>query len=146
MISVDAVVNYILSMSYPDVGDGISNLKLQKLLYYCQGTYLALKNSPLFNNSIEAWEHGPVIPDVYHKYKEYGSDHLPIPEGEDFTPITSKNEIKDIIDDVYNVYGQYSAWRLRDMTHSEPPWRDTPRNEEITHEKLKEYFQTTIFK
>lgn len=49
--------------------DLISNLKLQKLLYYAQGCYLALKNEPLFNEQIVNWAHGPVVEEIYHKYK-----------------------------------------------------------------------------
>ena len=51
--------------------DGISNLKLQKLLYYAQGCTLALKNAPLFDDPIVAWQHGPVVESIYHKYKSY---------------------------------------------------------------------------
>ena len=146
MIPIETITNYILSMSEEDVGDGISNLKLQKLLYYCQGTYLAIKGTPLFEHPIEAWEHGPVVPEIYHQYKEHGSDNIPLPMDADLTPVNSNNEVKGILDDVYNVYGQFSAWRLRDMTHSEPPWKDTPINHVISHEKLKNYFITTIDK
>jgi uncharacterized phage-associated protein len=51
----------------------MSNLKLQKLMYYAQGFSLVLFNKPLFPERIEAWIHGPVIPAVYHKYKGYGA-------------------------------------------------------------------------
>ena len=146
MIRIDAVANYILAMSDPDVGDGISNLKLQKLLYYCQGTYLAITDTPLFKNLIEAWEHGPVVPDVYQQYKKYGSENIPIPKEADLSPVASNNEIKKIMDEVYSIYGQFSAWRLRDMTHSEPPWKNTPKNQVISLEELKNYFKTTISK
>ena len=86
MIPIDTITNYILSMSEEDVGDGISNLKLQKLLYYCQGTYLAIKGTPLFEHPIEAWEHGPVVPEVYHQYKEHGSGQYSPSHGSRFDP------------------------------------------------------------
>ena len=56
--------------------DLISNLKLQKLLYYAQGCYLALKNEPLFNEQIVNWAHGPVVEEIYHKYKNNGSNGI----------------------------------------------------------------------
>lgn len=63
--------------------DSISNLKLQKLLYYAQGSYLALTNEPLFNENILAWKHGPVVNEVYQVYKKYGSDGIPDNQLED---------------------------------------------------------------
>ncbi len=144
MIEVKVVTNYLLSLSDPEVGDGISNLKLQKLLYYCQGFHLAINGEPLFNDSIEAWEHGPVVPNVYHEYKGFGSDNIPISEGADLSLVISHSEVKEVVDEVYNVYGQFSAWKLRDMTHNEPPWSETPRGEVISHGKLKNYFSTMI--
>ena len=45
---------------------------------------------------------------------------------------------------MYTVYGQFSAWKLRNMTHREPPWRDTPKGDVITHKILKEYFSTLV--
>ncbi len=49
------------------------------------------------------------------------------------------------MDEVNTVYGQFTAGKLRAMTHDEPPWRDTPQNETITHEKLKEFFKTLVY-
>lgn len=63
-------LNYNDEKMYSDGADYISNLKLQKLLYYAQGTFLAITNSPLFGDAIEAWMHGPVVPSVYHAYKK----------------------------------------------------------------------------
>ena len=49
-------------------GDDVTNLKVQKLVYYAQGFYLALNGKPLFNNDIKAWAHGPVVPELYQEY------------------------------------------------------------------------------
>ena len=140
MVSVKTLAQYLLSLSDPLIGDGISNLKLQKLLYYCQGVHLAAKNKRLFREPIEAWVHGSVVPLVYHEYKEYESDHIPIPKGVNFKTITANAELRELIDEVYSAYGQFSAWRLRDMTHSEPPWTNTKVNEVISCKKMREYF------
>ncbi|MBR5024487.1 MAG: DUF4065 domain-containing protein [Victivallales bacterium] len=51
---------------------------------------------------------------------------------------------KNLLNNVYETYGQFSAWRLRDMTHEEKPWRSTPANGIISHNLMKEYFQTLI--
>jgi len=120
MASASAVARYFLSLSDEEAGDTISNLKLQKLLYYAQGFHLALFGEPLFNEDIRAWTHGPVVVDVYHEYKGFGSSAIPRPQ--DFDPQQFSKDIQELLDEVYNVYGQYSAWKLRNMTHSEPPW------------------------
>ena len=124
------------------MGDIISHLKLQKLLYYCQGFYLAIYDKPLFPERIEHWAHGPVVPDVYHKYSHHGDSAIPMPD--DLVTSEFTKEHKDIMADVYKYYGQYSAWALRDMTHKEPPWLNTAPNEEITKEQLSMYFKTQI--
>ena len=61
-------------MGYTD--ELITNLKLQKLLYYAQGCVMALTDEPLFDEDIQAWEHGPVVPEIYHKYKSYGKSGI----------------------------------------------------------------------
>ena len=65
------VAQHFLALQDEDAGDLISNLKLQKLLYYAQGIHLALNGQPLYPERIEAWQHGPVVPEIYHAFKEY---------------------------------------------------------------------------
>ena len=142
MASARDVAKYFLSFSDEETGDLISNLKLQKLIYYAQGFHLALFNSPLFDEPIEAWQHGPVVPEVYHAYKEHGGQGIPTPTGNDFSCFT--DEQKDVLDEVYAVYGQFSAWKLRNMTHEEAPWRDTAANMVITPERMKAFFDDKI--
>jgi uncharacterized phage-associated protein len=49
-----------------------------------------------------------------------------------------------LIGEVYGVYGQFAAWRLREMTHQEPPWKDTPLGSVITLDKMQNYFKTRV--
>ena len=79
MISAIQVAQYLLALAHSK-GDQISNLKLQKLLYYLQGFSLVVNNKPLFPEAIEAWTHGPVVASVYHKYSKYGNNHIPAKE------------------------------------------------------------------
>ncbi|MGK8328482.1 Panacea domain-containing protein, partial [Pseudomonas aeruginosa] len=76
--SID-VAKFFLAQSNEEAGDLVSNLKLQKLVYYAQGFHLAVYDEPLFTDSIEAWTHGPVVPNVYHHYKQFGSGSIPAP-------------------------------------------------------------------
>ena len=113
------VANYFLAQTDEEAGDLISNLKLQKLVYYAQGFHVAMFNmKPLFNEPLEAWTHGPVVVSLYHAYKSFGSG--PIPRPKDFDPDVLTSEIRELLDEVYKVYGQYSAWKLRNLTHEEP--------------------------
>ena len=68
------VINYSNEQDY-----GISNLKLQKVLYFIQAYFLIdkTKNAPCFDDKIEAWNFGPVVPTAYHEYKQYGSGDIP---------------------------------------------------------------------
>ena len=77
---VNDVVRFIVNAgdTFED-GDSISNMKLQKLLYYCQGFHLAsFEGAALFDEKVEAWEHGPVVPVVWRRFREFGRDPIRI--------------------------------------------------------------------
>lgn len=127
-----------IQMNFED-SEYITNLKLQKLLYYAQGYFLAKKGTPLFNDDFLAWDHGPVIRNIYNIYKEKGSKGIEYDK--DFN-IDIDEETEKILQEVYEKYGQYTAWKLRNMTHEESPWLSTPRNKIISKSKIEEYFRT----
>jgi len=143
MASVLDVARLFISLSSGD-DSGISNLKLQKLTYYAQGFHLALfDGKPLFNENIEAWTHGPVVPELYHHYKKFGKgpiDAEAIVFIEELTP-----EQISLVEEVHEVFGQFSAWKLRDMTHEEAPWLSHEADASvIPHDELLEYFKTRL--
>jgi uncharacterized phage-associated protein len=140
MISAHQVADYFLTLS--DEEESISNLKLQKLLYYAQGIHLALTGDALFSENITAWAHGPVVVPVYHRFKEHGAQGIPRPDSADISAVT--DSARSILDEVWSAYGQFSAWRLREMTHAEPPWRNTAQSAIIDLELMREYFSTQI--
>lgn len=81
----DVAKYFIYLGSQQVVGDnkereGVTNLKLQKILYFAQVYFLAKIGKPLFADPIEAWEFGPVVPNVYHKLKKHGSKAIIIIE------------------------------------------------------------------
>ena len=124
-------------------GDLLTNLKLQKMLYYEQGFHLAYFNEPLFNDPIEAWQYGPVVPVVYDYYKACGRNGIE-PEEKEFTSFGPIE--KALFFFFFRVYGAYSAIGLMNMTHSEMPWSSTPTGvgNEITHDKLKTFFKKRL--
>lgn len=104
----------------------LSNLKLQKLLYYAQAHHLGQTGTALFGDPIEAWAHGPVVPAIYRKFKRYGKN--PIDPDKALPGSFSWDDYRDVEDHliaVWNTYGKYSAWALREKTHREMPWRET---------------------
>ncbi|MHC1788303.1 Panacea domain-containing protein [Solidesulfovibrio sp.] len=138
------VANFFLSKIDPEVGEIISNLKLQKMVYYAQGFALADLGRPLFQDTIEAWEHGPVVPALYHEYKQYGAGEIPPASPHSADDKFTSDEL-ELLEDVHAVYGQFSAWKLRNMTHEEQPWIDAiDDNKVIDHESMKKFFKTLI--
>src|SRR5690625_479323 len=69
------IANYVIKTAL-ERGKDITNIHLQKILYYLLASELVHTGSPLFDESIEKWRLGPVIPEVYHEYKEYGSQPI----------------------------------------------------------------------
>lgn len=142
MLTPNDVADYFLKKTCPEFGDAISNLKLQKLVYYAQGFHLAMYGEPLFEENIIAWEHGPVVESLYYKYKDFGAGELPQPESINLGQY--KPEQLELLDEVFEVYGQFSAWKLRNMTHSERPWLETQKNNVIPKELMEDFFKTLL--
>lgn len=143
MAKVLDVALYFACKGDADAGDSITNLKIQKLLYYAQGASLAIRDEPLFDANIHAWQHGPVVESVYHEFKNFGSGQVIFDDMCEAHDRLTEEE-RDIADEVYDVYGQFSAWKLRDMTHAESPWKDTSPRGAISLKKMKEYFLTQL--
>ena len=128
-----------------NAGDTLSNLKLQKMLYYAQGHFLAIYHKPLFDDRIEAWDHGPVVRDVYNTFKKYQSNSVSFEEIEDFeTDFISENkEALELLPFIFAKYGSMGAWELREKTHAESPWKDNYSpclNNEIPQSSIEAFF------
>src|SRR3990167_3308538 len=94
----DVVNAFLLLDDRADSSDGISNLKLQKLVYYAQGFFLAMHETPLFENDIEAWTHGPVVPELYRQFKEFGRNSIPANQDFDITGSLIPQEVGIIME------------------------------------------------
>lgn len=120
--------------------EGITNLKLQKLLYFAQASFLSSKmKKAIFSDNIEAWKYGPVVPSVYQDFKDYGNKPI---VGEYNLDIDSKDE--ELLNEVWEVFGQYSAGHLVDMTHAHKPWKEAyskGENTVITIKSIQEYYK-----
>lgn len=136
------VADYLIQQAIDDDnGDLLTNLKLQKLLYYAQGCHLAIYDEPLFDGAIEAWDWGPVVPEVYHVFKVCGRQ--PIEETHS-SQVDIDASLAVFLNVISEKFGQFSATRLLRMTHREALWRDiyvSDMNVEMDKQRLKEFFK-----
>lgn len=138
--SVHAIAKFIVRNSSTQ----ISNLKLQKLLYYTQGWHLGMWKTPIFNAEIQAWIHGPVVPEVFREYRDY--KWTPIADLPGTISIDSHAETH--IKAVLRAYGRLTAAQLEALSHKESPWilarkglgPTEPSTQEISHESMRRFF------
>ena len=136
------VARYFINYSYGGQLDDVTNLKLQKLLYYAQGYCLALYDEPLFDEEIENWMHGTVVPCVYHEFKGFGKKVIPPVTNFDISKFSHR--VVNLLDLVCSNYAKFSALKLRKMTHDESPWRNTKRDEVISKNDIKTFFTSEL--
>lgn len=119
--------------------------KLQKLCYYAVAWHYTLYNSDLVTDgNFEAWVHGPVSPELYHTYKEWGWADIP----KNSNKPTFDNNIEDYLDIVYNTYGDLTGHQLESLTHDEDPWKEARKgcpdykasNEIINKDTMRQYY------
>lgn len=140
------ISEYFLFLSYRD-NKIITNKKLQKLLYYAQAWGMTLENKPLFKDKIEAWVHGPAVRSVYKEYKKFGFN--PIEKDIKKADIAEiKGFCKNLLDDVWKIYGKHDAQYLELLTHNEAPWQEArsgidageSSSNEIKLDTMKKYY------
>lgn len=129
-------------------GDTLTKLKLQRLLYYAQGWSFPLRGGPLFDDRIEAWVIGPVVPAVFLKFGDAGIGPL----AADVTVDQIDPALLDHVREVWEGYGRFTAWDLQRMSHDEMPWKkaraglspDTPSTREIEPADMAEFFAAQV--
>lgn len=122
MADVFKVAEFFIQIANQSEDDQITNLKLNKLLYYAQGVHLARTGVPLFSEQISAWPLGPVVPSIYHRYKCCGKN--PISMSDEVFDCSSFSEDElDAMLDVMREFGQYTGAKLVSLTHmQDTPW------------------------
>jgi len=144
MYDATDVSKWFLANIDRESGESITHLKLQKLLYYAQAWNLVLQDKPMFSNRIEAWMHGPVVPDVYSQYSANGYNAIDAPVS---SPVFDDNT-EHVLREIMRVYGKYDAKYLEELTHNEEPWLKTRGNlplearcnDEIPLELMKDFY------
>ena len=154
---VQDVARFVINYSY-NIDSPISNLKLQKILYFIQADFLSGLGRPCFNEDIVAWDFGPVVPKVYHEYKKFGSSFIPLVEkyvddkngiwnsrivrytDECIKAEEDRKRIKEMVEEC----SKYSAAQLVEITHNQTPWEDARYsfnpNKIITQSAIQNYF------
>ncbi|QQE10114.1 SocA family protein [Planctomycetota bacterium] len=168
------VANYFLEQAWREGIYDFNNLKLQKMVFLAHGWHLAYFDSPLINEPVQAWRHGPVINSLYHNFKSKGFPYInqlgtklqrkdpnninnfeyvnvspKLPDAGDAEFCQSKN----LIDAVFNQYKNYTGYQLSDLTHlNESPWHsvtehivgEIPHGIIIPDEIIKHYYKNLI--
>lgn len=146
------IPDYYISLSN-ETQNLITNLKLQKLMYYTQAWHLAITDSRLFNGVFQAWVHGPVMVELYNEYRNFKWNPIERKDLGHGSLDRLRNRIDEqtleFIDQIVDEYFGMSAYELERLTHMEEPWRkarvglsdDQPSNEIIKDEWMIEYIK-----
>ncbi len=143
------ICNYIIHLANSQIDEDFSymsewvtHLKLQKILYFTQATYLSCLNKIAFNEKILAYKYWPVIEEVYQEYKKEKNKPLDTVTWYDSTNISLDD--KKILDFVWEYFWRYTAYELVNMTHAHSPRKETDHNKEISTQSMKEFYNWRI--
>lgn len=133
---------YIICKYHDSSFEGITPLKLQKLLYY---TYVwgIVSNQKVLNDSFYKWQHGPVNPEVYHQYKDFGNSEISFDLDDCTTSLSYKD--KEFVDFIVSNYAKFSALTLSAMTHQDKPWKDTETNQCLSDDSITSFYSNLNF-
>ena len=124
MYTASDIPKYIITKCTRDT-QPISNLQLQKILYYVQRQYVKQQDEPLFADVIEAWQFGPVVPNVYYNFCGYGSMSIIA----QYPEVKVDQQARQIIDPIVEAKRALNPWDLVEDTHRpDGPWDITYRN------------------
>lgn len=143
MLKAIDVANFFVDLASSMEEEFMTNLKVNKLVYFAQAWSLVRLNRELFSEDVVAWTYGPVIPSVYDAFRPCGRNKIEHVCGE-YTQAKFSSEELDLLVDVALQYGQYTAPTLVNITHKpKSPWSQVYKEHEnniITKESMREYF------
>lgn len=147
MATATAVAQAFLDLAYRE-GLQLTNMQLQKLVFFAHGAHLAAYGQPLINEPIKAWDFGPVIPSLYEKLRGYGAMAVPhlIDQWERIHPNSSDFQA---VRSAWKAYGHLDAWTLSDITHQpgspwEQVWNNGGRYSDIPDYVIQQYYLNRI--
>ena len=148
MIAALDCANWLVEQASNDINGGeyLTQLKVQKLLYFAQGINLVLYDKPLFEDKIYHEKYGPVVRSIINTLKPYGNKSIETLGMKD--KLSKLNEEKDALNSLklaYDNFGIYSASKLVELTHQDKCWIDTIEGEEIKQDEIKKTFKKKYF-
>jgi uncharacterized phage-associated protein len=153
MHSARAIANSFLKIA-KESNKQLTNMQLQKLVYFAHGWHLALTGEPLLADAVKAWNFGPVIPQLYNSLKTYGNDCITdmikrkdsLTDEPEIVEETQSEYVKKLVQRVWDVYGHLQGLQMSNLTHAkDTPWDKTWNREKfsvIPDELIKEHFQS----
>ena len=142
--SID-VANFFIDLAKSDPYNDMTNIRVNKMLFFAQGWSLVRRGKPLFKEDLRAWQYGPVVPSVYKAFQPCGNQKIVDFSGK-FDPDKFSSEEIELLLDVSREYDKYSTTKLVNMTHEKgTPWQQVYREHEskvITKESILQYFET----
>jgi len=160
-----AIANHFISLAHAK-GENLTQMKLQKLVYFAHGWTLGIVSSPLIDELVQAWSYGPVIFSLYKEFREFGSDPItrtarilqlwdddggPLSEPKMCEPIVDDKEERRFLDKIWETYGKYTPTQLTNMTHADgTPWHKVymsyngklPKYTIIPQDLIRDYFSS----
>lgn len=137
------IANFYIDMARYDENETITNLRVNKLLYYAQAWSLVQNKEPLFDDDFEAWDYGPVVPSVYQKYRCFKKDNIDVLDSDYSVDGLSENDLRVLLAS-YNYFNQFSTTSLVNATHEkDSPWFDAYNRGQstmITKESITDWF------
>lgn len=125
----------------PEIKEKISNLRLQKILFFLYGYYWKETNKEIININFEAWTYGPVVKPLYNFLKDCGSNGIAIDRFQEFD---SPKYDKKIFEKILNHLSQFSTMRLVSASHDTEPWLKTPNSCIIDNKLIKKWFKQDV--
>lgn len=132
---------YIVNRFSQQSPNGITPMKLQKLLFYVKVWTLVAGNEIVIAD-FEHWDYGPVNREVYDDYRRYGSKSIDVGDSDNLDLYEPQ---KELINFIIENYISFDAFALSAMTHMEDPWKKTNRNEVIPNELINSYYSEQRF-
>ncbi|RYE90674.1 MAG: DUF4065 domain-containing protein [Cytophagaceae bacterium] len=152
MVDAQLLADYILQKYGP-----MSHLKLQKLLYYCEGYHLAYFDTSLIPQDFQAWVHGPVCREVYNNLKNFSLLYVDLAFDGQSNPAlligsALSSEQQELLSDVFSELASWTGMQLENATHKELPWREARRgfgpadkcDQLISKETMKSFYKAEL--
>jgi len=139
------VANKLLEFARNDQ-QTLTPMQLIKLTYLSHGWMLAINGRPLLDEAIEAWQYGPVIPELYQAVRAFKSQpvtSIPVLPG----VLQMSPDDESLIKEVYDVYGKYDGLVLSALTHQpntpwDIVWRSNGRSATISNDLIENHFRS----